>query len=715
MARSLFSSSWHSVASLTPRLIAQAHVERHMYRGKVWYVVQEKAGGKYHRLSAAAYRFVQGMDGRKTIQSLWEQANEKGEGDECTQNEVVDLLVQLHRADLLQINTNPDSAALLHRLKEKKRATLKQYFLNPMSLKLPLIDPDAFLSKWAPACAWLFTWRGAVLWLMVVLPAVLLGLIHQQELGSNWSDQLLSGSNLLIMFLVFPVVKLLHEFGHGFAVKVWGGDVREMGLMFLVFAPVPYVNASSAAIFPSKTRRAVVAAAGMITEVFVASIAMFVWVLVEPGLIRAVAYNTMLIAGISTLIVNGNPLLRYDAYFILCDLIEMPNLAQRGQKYLTYLWDRYVFKARDLDLPNESSSEKRWLFCYTPLAWCYRTFVTVSILLFVAGEFFIIGVLIAAWGVVNLILTPLYKAYKHVASSPGLERVRTRAKTITLGLFFGVLAFAFLVPMPLHTQTQGVLWLPEQAIVRAGTPGFFKIWLKPVGSPVRQGDPLFLMENPELQARFSVAESRLEKAKAEYLNAQFKDLSQSNLAQIQLDQAQTELDKLQQQIDKLIVFAQIDGILMAHSPQNTPDTYLAQGAMVAHVLDQSNLIARAVVSQDDIDLVQSDLISVDLRFANQIGTVYFVDLKRQAPAAVDELPSPALGMNAGGDIPTSPQDAQGLQTLKRIFLVDLDLPVDAPYIGFGERVHIRFNHSHEPLGWQAARRLRQLFLGLFGV
>ncbi|HEX4879782.1 MAG TPA: hypothetical protein VFV39_08060, partial [Limnobacter sp.] len=130
MARSLFSASWHSVATLKPRLLNHAQVERHVYRGKVWFVIQERAGGKYHRLSSAAYRFVQAMDGRKTIQALWEQANQDGQGDACTQNEVVDLLVQLHRADLLQVDVNPDSAALLHRLKEKKRSTLKQYLLN---------------------------------------------------------------------------------------------------------------------------------------------------------------------------------------------------------------------------------------------------------------------------------------------------------------------------------------------------------------------------------------------------------------------------------------------------------------------------------------------------------------------------------------------------------------------------------------------------------
>jgi putative peptide zinc metalloprotease protein len=457
----------------------------------------------------------------------------------------------------------------------------------------------------------------------------------------------------------------------------------------------------------------------MITEVFIASIAMYVWLMVEPGLTRAIAYNTMLIAGISTLIINGNPLLRYDAYFILCDLIEIPNLAQRGQKYLTYLWDRYVFKAQDLDIPLESKSERRWLAVYTPLAWCYRTFVTVTILLFVAGEFFIIGVLIALWGVVNLILTPLYKAYKHVANNPGLERVRGRAKRLSATIVFAVLLIAFVLPAPLLTQSQGVVWLPEQAIVRTEVPGYFKAWLQPVNAQVKAGDPLFQLDNPELMAEYQVALSRLEKARAEHLQAELDDLGQLQLTSIRLRQAETEYEKLRQQALKLTVVAQSDGQLMAQSPQNKPGTYFDKGQLVAYVLQPHALIARAVVEQDNIDLVQTDLKSVEMRFSSNLQDVHKVSLMRQAPAAVEELPSAALGLNAGGMVPTSPEDPDGLQTLERVFLIDLALPEDdgkgGSKPGFGERIHVRFNHGYEPLGWQAARRLRQLFLGQFGV
>ncbi|HYS76618.1 MAG TPA: site-2 protease family protein, partial [Burkholderiales bacterium] len=418
MTRPLFSQSWHSVAELKPRLLPGARIHRHLYRGQVWYVVQDQAGGRYHRFSPAAHAMIGRMDGNTTVQALWDEACRNATDDIPTQNEVVDLLIQLNAADLLQADITPDAAALFDRYKKRRDQTWKQWLMNPMALKLPLLDPDAFLSRWAHRLAWMVGIKGALIWLAVVVPALVLAAQHWTELTGNLSDRVLSARNLVLMALVFPLVKALHELGHGFATKIWGGGVHEMGIMFLVFAPVPYVEASSASAFPSKFQRAVVGAAGMLVEVFLAALALFVWLLVEPGLVRALAFNVMLIAGISTLIVNGNPLLRYDAYYILSDLIEMPNLAQRGQRYLTYLWDRYVFGAREAEAPAESAAERRWLVCYSILSWCYRVLITVSIILFVAGEFFIFGVLIALWSAIALFGLPVWRAARHVLQSP---------------------------------------------------------------------------------------------------------------------------------------------------------------------------------------------------------------------------------------------------------------------------------------------------------
>lgn len=715
MTRSVFSSSWHSVAELKPRLVPQARVHRHVYRGQVWYVVQDQTGGRYHRLSPEAYALVKGMDGSKSVQILWELANTGGEGDACTQNEVVDLLVQMHAADLLQVDSAPDSVALFQRYNKKRIATLKQWFLNPMSLKLPLVDPDNFLSCWAPSLAWLFSTTGALLWLAVVFPAMFLAAQHWPELTNNLSDNVLSSSNLMVMALVFPAVKLLHELGHGFAAKVWGGAVHEMGVMFLVFAPVPYVDASSSAAFPSKYRRAIVAAAGMLVELFVAALALYAWLLIEPGIVRAMAFNVMVVAGISTLVVNGNPLLRYDGYYIFTDLIEIPNLAQRGQKYLTYFWDRHVFGAYEAAPVHETESERLWLFCYTPLAWLYRTFVTVSVILFIADKFFIFGVLLALWGGFKLLAMPLWTAYKHVTGSANLRRRRKAALLVSFSMLIGIWLLGFVLPMPLYTSAEGVVWLPDQSILRAGGNGFFRRWLVSPGVRVKKSTPLYVLEDDLLFTELSVATAKAKETEAKYNAEQFTDSTKAAVLFRQLQGEQEKQAQLEKRVENLMGYANTGGVFVAAQPQDMPGKYFKKGDLIGYVLERDALLARVVVPQDDIDLVRSRLVSIELRLSNWIAQSHHVNLARESAGGINELPSAALSLSGGGAIATVPDDPNGVKTVERIFTVDLALPATVSTVTFGERVHVRFDHGNEPLAWQGLRRLRQLFLSRFGV
>jgi len=431
--------------------------------------------------------------------------------------------------------------------------------------------------------------------------------------------------------------------------------------------------------------------------------------------VRAVAFNVMLIAGFSTLVVNGNPLLRYDGYFILTDLLEMPNLAQRGQKYLAALWDRHVFGAQDVEPDGESAAERRWLLLYTPLAWCYRMFITVVIIVFIAGQFFVFGALVALWGAFSLVCLPLWKAYKHVSSSPTLQRQRSRAMRISAALAAGILLAAFAVPLPLRTRAEGVVWLPDQAILHAGGNGFFQRWLVQPGSRVTRGTLLYALEDAQLGAELKVARAKVDEAQAKHRAEQFENPVKAAVLQRQLEQERDVLRRTEERATNLVGYAQTDGTLVAPSPQDMPGHYFKKGELVGYVLEPNSLIARVVVPQDDIDLVRTRWKSAELRLAETITHTQPAELARQVPAAVEELPSAALGLSGGGTIPTVPGDSNGTKTMERVFLVDLGLPEGVQSTAFGERVHVRFHHGFEPLALQGLRRLRQLFLSHFGV
>ena len=468
MADSLHSASWYAVTKLRPKLLHHAEIHRRVLRDQVWYLLQDPATGRFHRLSLGAYLLIVAMDGRKTVNTLWQEACEQAGDDMPTQDEVVQLLSQLHAQDLLYCEVSPDIAELFQRYRKQKRGIVKRTIGNPLSLRFPLFDPDEMLTHWVGLFKPLFGWFGVFLWILVVLPAIVLAGLHWPSLTHNISDRILSGQNLIVLWLVFPLVKALHELGHGFATKVWGGAVHEVGLMFMLFTPVPYVDASTSYSFQSKWRRAVVGAAGILVETFLAGLAMYVWALTEEGIVRAIAFNVMVIAGVSTVIINGNPLLKYDGYYVLTDLIEMPNLAARGAKYLTYLTDKYLLGAKQLQAGAETSSERAWFVGYTIFSFIYRIIVTLSIIFFVAGAYFFFGVLMALWSAVTMIVLPIWKAAKHIFQAPSLRKSRTYAVKLSGSLLLLAMFFIFFIPVPFSTQSEGIVWLPEDAIVRAG-------------------------------------------------------------------------------------------------------------------------------------------------------------------------------------------------------------------------------------------------------
>ncbi|PTN51933.1 hypothetical protein DAI43_07070, partial [Achromobacter xylosoxidans] len=211
--------------------------------------------------------------------------------------------------------------------------------------------------------------------------------MHWQALTHNIWDQVFSTGNVLAMALVYPVVKAIHELGHACAVKARGGEVHEIGLMFLLLVPIPYVDASAASAFADKRWRMLAGGAGILVELFLAAVAMIVWTQQDPGLGRSLAYTVIVLCGVSTLFMNGNPLLRYDGYYVLSDAIEIPNLGQRANGYLGYLFKRYALGLRGVEAPRATPGERAWFAGYAVLSFCYRMFIMFLAIFIMAGQF----------------------------------------------------------------------------------------------------------------------------------------------------------------------------------------------------------------------------------------------------------------------------------------------------------------------------------------
>lgn len=715
VSEALLSTNWYRVAGLKPRMRGHVRIHRHAYRGEIWYVVEDRVSGKYHRFNPASYKVISLMDGRRDMDRVWQRITAEMAEDTPDQEEVIRLLGQLHGADLIQCDVNPDVAELLERRDKQERKKWMSRYLNPMSLRFPLLDPDRFLT-WADRFPHLYKggW-GLALWLAVLLPALILAPMHWTDLTENFSEQLLAMDNLLLMAVVFPLLKGLHELGHGLAAKSRGGEVHEMGIMLLVLFPVPYVEASSASAFVKKTDRMLVGAAGMLTELFVAAIAFYFWLLLEPGIARSLAYNTIVLASVTTLLFNANPLLRYDGYYVMADWAEIPNLGGRSTKYWTYLAERYLLDVPNSEPPQATPGEQRWFLGYAPLAFAYRMFVLFGIALFIATQYFLVGVILAIWGLVASLGMPLFKMFRAMFTEPRFAGRLSRIRWVLAGGALALYLLLFVLPMPYHTHADGVVRLPEQAMVRADAGGFVAKSLARPGDALRPGDPVLQSYSPELAAELETALAKREEVRARFDAAWGVRPAEASQLEEELRREEASVERLQERVARLTLRAGVSGRLLLEHPDDLPDRYLQKGELVGYLVGAHAPVVRVVVGQDAVDDVRLDTRSVAVKLPQNLALTWPAHLLREVPAAGHELPSAALGQKGGGDIVLDPSDEDGVKTLQSVFEFELALPPAVPARYLGSRVHIRFEHAAMPLGVRAWRAIRRLFLAQFHV
>ena len=710
-----FVSNWFRVSGLRPCLQAHVKAERHRYGRQSWYALHDRLTGRVHRVTPAAFLFAVRMDGQRTVDEIWQEVVAELESDAPGQEGVLRLLGQLHHADLLAGDLPPDAAELLQRRDQQARSTWLRNLRSPLSLQIPVFDPDALLRRALPFLRPLLSPAGVLLWLGLVVAGAVTAAQHWGELSENVADRVMLTQGLIAFALCYPLIKALHEFGHGIVAKRFGCEVREVGIMLLVLFPVPYVDASNSAALRSRWQRAAVAFAGIAVELGLAAAACLFWAAAEPGMARALAFDVMLIGGASTLLVNGNPLLRFDGYYVLSDLLNVPNLAPRGGRYLGYLVNRYVFGVRGLPRYPASGWERGLMLVYMPVAWCYRMAMLATVALFVAAHYFLVGVAMAMVTVALGIGWPLLKALARVASNPFYAGRRWRAAGLTYGALASVVLALLLVRVPVHTVAQGVVWLPESALVRAGTDGFIRAVAAEPGALVRRGDTLFTLQHEIAEARARVRAARVEELQAKLKAHWVTDRIAAGVDSFELGQEQAALAREQDRLARMAVLAGQAGVFTPSRPVgDAPGRWAKEGEVLGWVTPPGAAVVRVMVPQSDIGLLQGRLRTVRLLLPDG-ETAVATRVLRAVPAGNTDLPHPALAASNGGSIAIDVRETKVLHAFERYFQFDLALPpevvaADAP---FGARVNARFEYAWEPVGDVLYRRVRQALLTRF--
>ena len=559
-----------------------------------------------------------------------------------------------------------------------------------------------------------FTVWGFLAWLALVIAGLAVTALNWGPIQVAAGSHLGNVANLAIIALVYPVVKALHEAGHAYATKVFGGHVHEVGLMFLILVPAPYVDATAATGFTSKWQRIVVSGAGIMVEFGLAALAAIFWVNAEPGVAREIAFSVMLIGGVSTLLFNGNPLLRFDGYYVFMDWLEIPNLGTRANRYVTYLVQRYAFGLNQIENPSHERSERKWLFVYAILAFLYRIVLSLGIALLISTQFFFVGALLAILTLSTTFVLPVFKMLGYLFSAPALHHHRRRALLVSGGALAAVIAAVGILPLPYATVAQGIVWLPGEDEVRAGTSGIVTEFMVADGDLVAPGAPLVRLEDAGIGARRAVITARLAELDLRYDALLFADRVRAAETAQQREHVLGQQRDLDNREAALLATAQTGGRFIPAHP-DLIGRFVRQGELLGYVVSDAAPVVRVVIPQSEVDLVRARTDGVEVRYSFEPGQSLPATITREIPTGQNDLPSLALAARAGGDIPITHAADGTPVALERLFVVDVTTPRPEGMLPYGARAYVRFDHGAEPLYLRVQRAVRQTLLRVFGA
>ncbi|QDV87786.1 HlyD family efflux transporter periplasmic adaptor subunit [Stieleria magnilauensis] len=478
-------------------------------------VVKDPIAMKYHRMRDDEWFVLQRLRPGVSLESLRDQYQARFRPAKVTLSQLNDLLFRLHRLGLTVSDRAGQGDRLLEKRQSDRRRRITQQFSSILFLRFPGVDPEPLLKRLYPLVRPLLSGAGLAAMSLVAITAIL-------TLAANWDrfaaefpavQQWFQLRSVFTLAIVLGVTKVLHELGHALVCKRFGGECHQIGPMLLVFTPALYCDTSDSWMLPNRFARAAVGLAGIGTEVLLASIATLLWASTGPTLIHSLAMNVMVVCSVSTVLFNANPLLRYDGYYVLSDLCDVPNLGQKSRELTSRLAARVMFGVAAPDDEPISRGERFGLIVYAVMATVYRWALTLLILWFLMlmlrpYRLESIGILlciVAAGGLLVSSFRGPFLLLRH----PGKRRQIRMTQLIRSGLVIATLLFLASIPFPSGESADGRIVPREETSIYIATGGHLDDLVVSAGMSVDQGDLIATLSNPEVVHQFSKTEARV--------------------------------------------------------------------------------------------------------------------------------------------------------------------------------------------------------------
>lgn len=642
------------------------HVSRQMQQGKAVYVVHDPVSFRTHRLTLENYQLLVRLNPAENLGSNFQTLVRQGHLSTDDREYFYQFALHLHQLGMIVLPVA--NGAKLYEQHGRQMAAKKRGRLQSiLFLRVPLAHPDAFLARTAPRVKWLFHSAFVAVW-------ALAGLLALYLIGSRFAEfmqpvnSLLATENLPFLWLSFVVLKVWHELGHGYACRIHGGAVPEMGMLLIVGTPAAYVDATAAWSFPERWKRLVVMLGGMYFETLVAIPAVFVWAFSNSPMLSSCAYQLVMMASLITVLFNANPLMKYDGYFIAGELLGIQNLRSRADKQV-----QAIFKTCCLNLPFKPAAADLRTQCilaiYGILASMYKTVLVLSIAMMIALKFPLIGLAIAALHLTTSLGGAWWKLARYLFRDPEVQPVRMRAAAIGVCVLIVVPALIFVLPMPFGVVSNGVVAASTEHYLNAEMPGEFTALNAAPGDDVDDSQPVLILTNPDVEAEFRLSKARLQEAVLARDILFARDRIQALQMEPRIQQLKRELLESQRRFATLQITSPGSGLLARILPESQRGQFVSSGETVGIVVDGQPVL-RTWLTEDQLGGVACESGQlVEYRLAGRSETTYTARLLNIEPAAETGRLNQALTFVAGGDILLDPQTGRPVQPL---FQVDFE-------------------------------------------
>jgi putative peptide zinc metalloprotease protein len=685
LAESLNSSTARPLAvKMRPDLVT----EKQRYQGQVYWIVKDPLALSYYRFQEEEFAILNMLDGDTSLDEMKRRFEKNFAPQKITLEELGRLVGMLHSSHLVIADMPGQGTQLRKRHSERVKKEWLGKLANVLAIRFKGFDPERILTRMLPWFGWLFTWRGAVLVLGVAFSALLLVLVQFEQFHAKLPTfhEFFAAKNWIYLATAMGICKVFHEFGHGLSCKKFGGECHEIGAMLLVFTPCLYCNVSDSWMLPNKWQRAMIGAGGMYIELLIAGLATFGWWFSQPGLFNYLCLSTIFVCSVSTIMFNGNPLMRYDGYYILSDIMEIPNLRQKATTILGRKLGTWCLGFKEQEDPFLPQRNQIFFALYSIAATAYMWLVSVSILFFLYRVFEdnglrVLGHMLAALSLVSLLFAPLWRLCKFFYVPGRMSQVKPWRLVISLSILATLIGAFLFVPLPYR------IFCPLEVATRQDAGRVFvdvdgrllNVFVKP-GQRVEKGQKLALLENMQLDLEINKASrdveesrSRMESARKEKLTPGTSGLNEVRALEQHYAKALEDLRNKLQDREQLLLRSPVDGVVVA--PPSMPNrggndeeilpswsgspldkenlnATLRRGTLFCQVVDPAKLEGILVVDQSEFDAVQPKQ-AVEVRFDAVQGEKdwYMTKIVNKSQERM-KVASRAVSQRTGGDLET---------------------------------------------------------------